>query len=124
IEPYEDDLKIRYGVDGVLRNTNVPPQIRHFQSAIIRRIKILSNMNIAARQLPQDGSFKIKVHGREIDLRVSIIPMLHGEGVVMRILDKASILLSMNELGFDSEMQKIFEQVILQPHGILLVTGP
>ncbi len=124
IEPYENDLKIRYRVDGVLRDTNVPPQIRHFQAAIISRIKILSNLNIAERRVPQDGSFKIKVHGREIDLRVSIIPMIHGEGVVMRILDKASILLSLADLGFDEQTQERFERVISQPHGILLVTGP
>ncbi|MBN2561693.1 MAG: type II secretion system ATPase GspE [Phycisphaerae bacterium] len=124
IEPYEDDLKIRYRVDGILRNTNVPPQIRQLQAAIISRIKILSNLNIAERRVPQDGSFKIKVYGREIDLRVSIIPMIHGEGVVMRILDKQSILLSLEDLGFDKDMLKIFEKVISQPHGILLVTGP
>lgn len=124
IEPFENDLRIRYRVDGELRNTNVPVQIRHFQAAIISRIKILSNLNIAERRLPQDGSFKIKVHGREIDLRVSIIPMTHGEGVVMRILDKASILLTLNDLGFDEEMLRIYEGIINQPHGILLVTGP
>ena len=124
IEPYEHDLSIRYRVDGILRNTNVPPQIRRLQAAIISRIKILSNLNIAERRLPQDGSFKIRVHDREIDLRVSIIPMVHGEGVVMRILDKQSILLSLEDLGFDEEMLKIFEYIISQPHGILLVTGP
>ncbi|QDV89602.1 Type II secretion system protein E [Phycisphaerae bacterium RAS2] len=124
IEPYEHDLKIRYRVDGVLRNTNVPPQIRQLQAAIISRIKILSNLNIAERRVPQDGSFKIKVHSREIDLRVSIIPMVFGEGVVMRILDKQAILLSMSDLGFQDVMRKQFEHVISQPHGILLVTGP
>ncbi len=124
IEPYENDLKIRYRIDGVLQNTNVPPQIRRFQAAIISRIKILSNLNIAEKRVPQDGSFKIKVHGREIDIRVSIIPMVFGEGVVLRILDKQSILLSLNDLGFMPEMQVQFEQVINMPHGILLVTGP
>ncbi|HVP12990.1 MAG TPA: type II secretion system ATPase GspE [Phycisphaerae bacterium] len=124
IEPFENDLKIRYRVDGMLRNTNVPPQIRQLQAAIISRIKILSNLNIAERRIPQDGSFKVRIHAREIDLRISIIPMIHGEGVVMRILDKASILLSLQDLGFDEEMLKIFEHVISQPHGILLVTGP
>ncbi|HWM29729.1 MAG TPA: ATPase, T2SS/T4P/T4SS family [Woeseiaceae bacterium] len=124
IEPYEHDLKIRYRVDGILRNTNVPPQIRQLQAAIISRIKILSNLNIAERRLPQDGSFKIKLRNREIDLRISIIPMIHGEGVVMRILDKQSILLSMEDLGFDEDMLKIFTHIISQPHGILLVTGP
>jgi general secretion pathway protein E/type IV pilus assembly protein PilB len=124
IEPYENDLVIRYRVDGVLHNTNVPPQIRKLQAAIISRIKILSNLNIAERRLPQDGSFKIRVHRREVDLRVSIIPMIHGEGVVMRILDKQSILLTLGDLGFDSEMLKTYEHLITQPHGILLVTGP
>ncbi|MFH1417255.1 MAG: ATPase, T2SS/T4P/T4SS family, partial [Planctomycetota bacterium] len=124
IEPYENDLQIRYRVDGILRRTNVPPQIRQLQAAIISRIKILSNLNIAERRVPQDGSFKIKVHGREIDLRISIIPMIHGEGVVMRILDKQAILLTLEDLGFNLDMLKIFEKVISQPHGILLVTGP
>jgi general secretion pathway protein E len=124
IEPFENDLKIRYRVDGVLRNTNVPPQIRQLQAAIISRIKILSNLNIAERRLPQDGSFKIRAQGREIDLRVSIIPMVFGEGVVMRILDKQSILLSLTDLGFDDDMLEIFKGIISQPHGIMLVTGP
>jgi len=124
IEPYEHDLKIRYRVDGMLRNTNVPPQIRQLQAAIISRIKILANLNIAERRLPQDGSFKIRVHGREIDFRVSIIPMVHGEGVVMRILDKQAILLSLDDLGFMPDMQPTYEKLINSPHGILLVTGP
>ncbi|MCK6455826.1 MAG: type II secretion system ATPase GspE [Phycisphaerae bacterium] len=124
IEPYENDLKIRYRIDGVLQNTNVPPQIRRFQAAIISRIKILSNLNIAEKRLPQDGSFKIKVHGREIDIRVSIIPMVFGEGVVMRILDKQAILLSLHDLGFWPDMLTNFAEIINQPHGILLVTGP
>jgi len=124
IEPFENDLKIRYRVDGILRNTNVPPQIRQLQAAIISRIKILSNLNIAERRLPQDGSFKIRAKGREIDLRVSIIPMVFGEGVVMRILDKQSILLSLTDLGFDADMLEIFKGIISQPHGIMLVTGP
>jgi len=124
IEPFENDLRIRYRVDGVLRNTNVPPQIRQLQAAIISRIKILSNLNIAERRVPLDGIFKIRVHAREIDLRISIIPMIHGEGVVMRILDKASMLLSLTDLGFQGDMLKQFEWVISQPHGILPVTGP
>lgn len=124
IEPYENDLHIRYRVDGMLRNTKVPPQIRQLQPAIISRIKILSNLNIAEKRLPQDGSFKIKVHGREIDFRVSIIPMIFGEGVVLRILDKQSILLSLEDLGFMPDMLEQYRRIINQPHGILLVTGP
>jgi len=108
----------------VLQNTNVPPQIQRFQAAIISRIKILSNLNIAEKRLPQDGSFKIKVHGREIDIRVSIIPMVFGEGVVMRILDRQAVLLSLEDLGMNPDTLGIFADVISQPHGILLVTGP
>ena len=124
IEPYEHELKIRYRIDGVLHNTHVPPQIQRFQAAIISRIKILSNLNIAEKRLPQDGSFKIKVHGREIDLRVSIIPMVFGEGVVMRILDRQAVLLSLEDLGMMPDTLQTFTDVISLPHGIMLVTGP
>ncbi|UCG15515.1 MAG: type II/IV secretion system protein [Phycisphaerales bacterium] len=124
IEPYEHNLRIRYRIDGVLHTTNVPPEIRRFQNAIISRIKILSNLNIAERRLPQDGGFKIKTGNREIDLRVSIIPTAFGEAVVMRILDKASVLLSLNDLGMVDQVFEDFERLIRQPHGIVLVTGP
>jgi type II secretion system protein E len=124
IEPYEHDLRIRYRIDGVLHTTNVPPQIRRFQNAIISRIKILSNLNIAERRLPQDGGFKIKTGHRDIDLRVSIIPTAFGEAVVMRILDKASVLLSLDQLGMMDRTRVDFERLIRQPHGIILVTGP
>ncbi|MCP4246473.1 MAG: type II secretion system ATPase GspE [bacterium] len=124
IEPYEDALRIRYRIDGVLHTTNVPPQIRRFQSAIISRIKILSNLNIAEKRLPQDGGFKIKTGNREIDLRVSIVPTAFGEGVVMRILDKQSVLLSLNDLGLIDEAFEGFDRLIHQPFGIILVTGP
>ncbi|MFQ5490833.1 MAG: GspE/PulE family protein, partial [Phycisphaerae bacterium] len=124
IEPYEDALRIRYRIDGVLHTTNVPAQIRRFQNAIISRIKILSNLNIAEKRLPQDGGFKIKTHNREIDLRVSIIPTKFGEGVVMRILDKQSVLLSMEDLGLIDSAGESFGKLIHQPFGIILVTGP
>ncbi len=124
IEPYEDDLKIRYRIDGVLHTTNVPPEIRRFQSAIVSRIKILSNLNIAEKRLPQDGGFKIKAQNRDIDLRVSIIPTAFGGAVVMRILDKQSTLLSLAQLGLMDEALKGMEHVISQPYGIILVTGP
>jgi len=124
IEPFEHELKVRYRIDGVLNNANVPPQVQRFQAAIISRVKILSNLNIAEKRVPQDGSFKIKVHGREIDIRVSIIPMAFGEGVVMRILDRQSTLLSLIDLGMQGDTLDIFQEVISQPHGILLVTGP
>lgn len=124
IEPYENDLKIRYRVDGVLHTTNVPPEIRRFQAAIISRIKILSNLNIAEKRLPQDGGFKIKAQNRDIDLRVSVIPTAFGGAVVMRILDKQSALTSLDKLGLMDQALEGVERLIAQPYGIILVTGP
>ncbi|MFQ5461175.1 MAG: GspE/PulE family protein [Phycisphaerae bacterium] len=124
IEPYEDDLKIRYRIDGVLHTTNVPPEIRRFHAAIVSRIKILSNLNIAEKRLPQDGGFKIKAQNRDIDLRVSIIPTAFGGAVVMRILDKQSVLLSLDQLGLIDEPLAGVQHLISQPYGIILVTGP
>jgi general secretion pathway protein E/type IV pilus assembly protein PilB len=124
IEPYENDLTIRYRIDGVLQNTVVPPQIRRFQAAIISRIKIMSNLNIAEKRLPQDGGFKARIHGREIDFRVSVIPTGYGEGVVLRILDRQSINLSLQQLGMNEEILSEFESMIRRPHGIILVSGP
>ncbi len=124
IEPYEDDLKIRYRIDGVLHTTNVPPEIRRFHAAIVSRIKILSNLNIAEKRLPQDGGFKIKAQNRDIDLRVSIIPTYAGGAVVMRILDKQSALLSLEALGLMDQALEGLQNLISQPYGIVLVTGP
>ena len=124
IEPYENDLKIRYRIDGVLHTTNVPPEIRRFHAAIVSRIKILSNLNIAEKRLPQDGGFKIKAQNRDIDLRVSIIPTAYGGAVVMRILDKQSVLLSLDQLGLIDEALVGVQYLISQPYGIILVTGP
>jgi len=124
IEPFEHELRIRYRIDGVLHNTHVPPEIRRFQAAIISRIKILAGMNIAEKRLPQDGSFKIRCQNREIDIRVSVIPMRFGEGVVMRLLDKQSLLLSLTDLGMDEDTFEAFKRLIQLPHGIILVTGP
>ncbi len=124
IEPYENDLRIRYRVDGVLHTTNVPPEIRRFQHAIISRIKILSDLNIAEKRLPQDGAFSVKAQHRDIDIRVSIIPTAFGEAVVMRILDKQSILLDLSELGMEGEVLERYTALIGLPHGINLVTGP
>ncbi len=123
-EPFETDFVVRYRVDGVLHEANVPPDIRRFQNAVISRIKILSGMNIAEKRLPQDGGFKIKVHGREIDLRVSVVPMAWGEGVCLRILDKGKVKLSLPDLGMEGETFDTFMEVINRPHGIVLVTGP
>lgn len=124
IEPYEADLRVRYRVDGVLHTTQLPPQIRRFQNAIVSRIKILSNLNIAEKRLPQDGGFKIRTHGRDIDLRVSIIPTPFGEAVVLRILDKQSVLLNLADLGMGESTYNRFHELVTMPHGIVLVTGP
>ncbi|MGE3182288.1 MAG: GspE/PulE family protein, partial [Phycisphaerae bacterium] len=123
-EPYEYDFVVRYRIDGVLFKANVPGEIRRFQNAIVSRLKILSSMNIAEKRLPQDGGFKIKVHGREIDLRVSVIPMAFGEGVVLRILDRTAVSLSLTDLGMRGEVYEKFTELINRPHGIILVTGP
>jgi general secretion pathway protein E/type IV pilus assembly protein PilB len=123
-EPFENDFRVRYRVDGVLHVANVPPEIMRFKNAIISRVKILSNLNIAERRLPQDGGFKIKVHGREIDLRVSVIPMTFGEGIVLRILDRSSVKLELPSLGMEGQTHERFMELITRPHGILLVTGP
>ncbi len=124
IEPFESDLLIRYRIDGVLHNTPTRPEIRRFQAAIISRVKILSNLNIAEKRLPQDGGFKIRTHGRETDIRVSIIPTIWGEAVVLRLLDKTSMLLSLHDLGMVDQTLATWEKLIQIPHGILLVTGP
>lgn len=124
IEPYEGELSIRYRVDGVLRPASVPAQIHQFQAAIISRIKILANLNIAERRVPQDGRIKFFIGGRQIDVRVSVIPMIFGEGIVMRLLDKASVLYTLPQLGMDEETFVSFKQLIDRPHGIILVTGP
>ncbi|MGC9453919.1 MAG: type II secretion system ATPase GspE [Phycisphaerae bacterium] len=124
IEPYEHDLVIRYRIDGVLQRASVPPQIRRFQAAIISRIKIMAKMNIAEKRVPQDGRINLQVGGRQVDVRVSVIPMLFGEGVVMRLLDKSNLLFKLPDLGMDERTFGVFRELIKRPHGILLVTGP
>jgi len=124
IEPYEKGLSIRYRIDGVLHDASVPPQISRFQAAIISRVKIMSNLNIAEKRLPQDGRIKLQAGGRQIDVRVSAIPMLFGEGIVMRLLDKAKVLYTLPELGMAEDTFAIFEDLISRPHGIVLETGP
>jgi general secretion pathway protein E/type IV pilus assembly protein PilB len=124
IEPYEHHLSIRYRIDGVLQEAGVPAQMHRFQSAIISRIKILASLNIAERRVPQDGRIKFQVGGRQIDVRVSVIPMLFGEGVVMRLLDRSNVLFTLPELGMDEHTFGLFRGLIDRPHGIILVTGP
>ncbi len=124
IEPYERTMAIRYRIDGILHEASVPPQMHRFQAAIISRIKILANLNIAERRIPQDGRIKFNVGGRQIDVRVSVIPMLFGEGVVMRLLDKANVMFTLQELGMSADIYEVFRRLIARPHGIVLVTGP
>jgi general secretion pathway protein E/type IV pilus assembly protein PilB len=124
IEPQERGLVVRYRVDGLLRVQPVPPEINHFYSAIVTRLKIMSRLNIAEKRLPQDGRINVRVSGREIDVRVSIIPMLHGEGVVLRLLDKQRMTFNLQNVGMDAETSARFRQLIALPHGIVLVTGP
>jgi len=122
IEPQETSTVVRMRIDGVLRNM-VPPA-RKMQAAIIARIKILSQMDIAERRLPQDGRFKIKASGRAIDVRVSVIPTIYGEKVVMRILDAAGANQDVDQLGFEADALKDFKNMLSRPHGIIIVTGP
>jgi general secretion pathway protein E len=122
IEPFENRLKVRYRVDGVMREVESPPV--RLSAAVISRIKIMAKLNIAERRLPQDGRIQLRVQGKEIDLRVSTVPTLYGESVVMRILDKGSVVLDFANLGFSPDMLERFLGVLMLPHGILLVTGP
>lgn len=122
IEPFEDELIVRYRIDGVLHNVETAP--KKLQAAIVSRIKIMAKLNIAERRLPQDGRIRIKVSNKEIDLRISTIPVLYGESVVMRILDKESIVIDLGLLGFPEDVLAQFEALIQKPHGIILVTGP
>jgi len=124
VEPFENQLRIRYRVDGVLQEANIPPQVRKFHAAIVSRIKILSHLDIAEKRLPQDGRIRLKVAGREIDLRVSVIPMIHGEAVVLRILDRGDTILGLEHLGFSRRDRNAWDRCLDLPHGIILVTGP
>ena len=123
IEPFEKEFRIRYRVDGILFNQDTPP--RELKAAIISRLKLMAKLNIAERRLPQDGRIKIKILGREIDLRVSTLPTLYGESVVMRLLDRsAGDFYDLRRLGFDDRMLARMEHFTSLPHGIFLVTGP
>ncbi|MBI5074885.1 MAG: type II secretion system ATPase GspE [Nitrospirae bacterium] len=122
IEPFDDELKVRYRIDGVLHDAESTP--KKLQAAIISRIKIMAKLNIAERRLPQDGRIRLKVGEKEVDLRVSTIPILHGESVVMRILHKEGITIDLALLGFPPKMLIQFQQLIGKPNGIILVTGP
>jgi type II secretory ATPase GspE/PulE/Tfp pilus assembly ATPase PilB-like protein len=122
IEPFEDELKVKYRVDGELLEQSPPP--KHLQPALIGRIKIMSGMNIAERYVPQDGHITLRFEGRKVDIRVSTVPTLYGESVVMRILDKSSLPLDLKVLGMDEHLRDRVDKLINKPHGMVLVTGP
>ena len=123
LEPYEDEMKVRYRIDGILYDTTIPPSIKHFQSAIISRVKIMANLNIAERRLPQDGRIRIKVAGDELDLRISILPTPFGESVDIRLLS-TSMKYNLKDLGLLEKDLRLMEEMIKKPHGIIFVTGP
>ncbi|MBC7710529.1 MAG: type II secretion system ATPase GspE [Rhizobacter sp.] len=122
IEPFENRLIVRYRIDGVLHEIESPPKRQ--AAAVISRIKIMANLDIAERRLPQDGRIRLRIQGKDIDLRVSTVPTMHGESVVMRILDKGGVQLNFAKLGFAPDILAKFKEALAQPNGILLVTGP
>lgn len=124
VEPMENELRIRYRIDGVLHRVPIPPEIKRFQAAIVSRLKIMSGLNIAEKRLPQDGRLRLDLLGREIDVRVSVIPNVWGEGVCLRLLDRANMAISLEDLGMPAGVLERFRGLIAEPHGILLVTGP
>jgi type II secretion system protein E len=124
IEPMELDLRIRYRVDGVLHETPMPPQLKRFQSSVISRIKVMANMDIAEKRLPQDGRISVRIRGAEIDVRVSTMPTVYGESVSLRLLMRGGGLITMQDLGLNDHDASILKKMITRPHGILLVTGP
>jgi type IV pilus assembly protein PilB len=122
IEPYQKDLRVRYRIDGVLHEQPSPP--KKFASAIAARIKIMSNLDIAEKRVPQDGRIRIKLEGKEVDLRVSVLPCAPGEKIVMRILDSSGLKVNMTQLGFEPEAMAVFKKAMEAPYGVALVTGP
>ena len=122
LEPFEKSLRLRYRVDGMLYDSAAPP--KSLQAAITSRIKIMANLDIAERRLPQDGRFRIKLAGREVDLRISVLPTVHGEKIVMRVLDKGALNLNLDNFGMDPDDLQKFKNAIDAPHGMMLMTGP
>jgi len=124
VEPLEKGLSVRFRVDGILRIQPLPTEIHQFANAIVTRLKIMARLNIAEKRLPQDGRINIRVQGREVDVRMSIIPMLHGEGIVLRLLDKQRMVFNLQGVGMPDDVYHAFQKLIELPHGIVLVTGP
>ena len=123
-EPAEDEFRIRYRVDGILHQTPMPPQLKRYQSSLISRIKVMSGMDIAEKRLPQDGRINVRIKGEELDIRVSTVPTVYGESVSLRLLTRGNIFLSLEKLGFDPKDEEVLRELIVKPHGIILVTGP
>jgi type II secretion system protein E len=123
-EPAEDELRIRYRIDGILHQTPMPAQLKRYQASLISRIKVMSGMNIAEKRLPQDGRINVRIKGEEIDIRVSTVPTVYGESVSLRLLTRGKIFLSLEKLGFAKEEEDHIREIIVKPHGIFLVTGP
>jgi type II secretion system protein E len=123
-EPAEDELRIRYRIDGILHQAPMPPQLKRYQAALISRIKVMSGMNIAEKRLPQDGRINVRIKGEELDIRVSTVPTVYGESVSLRLLTRGKIFLSLDKLGFSPPEEEALREIIVKPHGILLVTGP
>lgn len=124
LEPFEDELRIRYRIDGMLQDVPVPAQLKRYHPAIVSRIKILSHLDIAEKRLPQDGRIKVRLQDREVDIRVSLIPMLHGEAAVLRLLQPDSALRGLSHLRMAEREHRLLERLLKLPHGIVLVTGP
>ncbi|MBI2948200.1 MAG: Flp pilus assembly complex ATPase component TadA [Verrucomicrobia bacterium] len=123
-EPAEDELRIRYRIDGILHQAPMPPQLKRYQAALISRVKVMSGMNIAEKRLPQDGRINVRIKGEELDIRVSTVPTVYGESVSLRLLTRGKIFLSLDKLGFSPHEEGALREIIVKPHGILLVTGP
>ena len=123
-EPAEDELRIRYRIDGILHQAPMPPQLKRYQAALISRVKVMSGMNISEKRLPQDGRINVRIKGEELDIRVSTVPTVYGESVSLRLLTRGKIFLSLDKLGFAPKEEEALREIIIKPHGILLVTGP
>jgi type II secretion system protein E len=123
-EPAEDELRIRYRIDGILHQTPMPPQLKRYQASILSRIKVMSGMNIAEKRLPQDGRINVRIKGEELDIRVSTVPTVYGESTSLRLLTRGKIFLGLEKLGFSPLEETALREIIVKPHGIMLVTGP
>mgnify|MGYP003393503053 CR=1 FL=1 len=122
IEPLENEVRVRYRVDGILQDAKRPPKALH--NAIVSRLKVMSGLDIAERRLPQDGRFKVRLHGREVDFRISVLPSSRGEKVALRILDKSQATLDLEKLGFDKKSLEEIQKGAMKPHGMILMCGP